>query len=341
MKSIKVLFLSLLLFNLMSCSSYLDKPIVEELTENELKKSLTELDIDSTLYFFNKEISVFRDSLNSNNKLKNKFKSLLYSDWYELVKLNRNKELLDSLEANYIKPKYNSLYKEVNKKIDSLVDSYYSNKIKLEDYVKVEVGDIDTDYYSYSGGISDVSIGFRLTPLKGGIQQILFKHTYSPKIGGKEYVSRHRSTRPFSRSVLRYWEVGYSERNILGGETVNTLKRDFNSKIEILKIRYKNENFSNDELDIPFEVRMRRKYSEGGDEDEGKVLTKNEKIAEDLLNGSMVESYNEEIAENLLEMDYKRYSEFKRPIEDSIYRSKIPKYDLLMEMFNIRFELTY
>ena len=332
MKLIKVLLLSLLLFNLMSCSSYLDKPIAKELTDSELKKSLTELDIDSTLYFFNKEISVVRDSLNKNNELKNKFKSLLYSDWYEWFKLSKNKMFLDSLE-NYIRPKYNELYEDANNRIDSLADSYYSNNIKLEDYVKVEVGVIDTDYYEYSGGISDVTIGFRLTPLKGTIQQILFQHTYSAKIGGKEYVSRHRSTKPFSRSVLRYWEVGYSERNILGGETTSTLKRDFNSKIEVLKIRYKNENFPNDKLDIPFEVRMRKSYLEDLEKQN------NDEIAKDFLNEAMVQSYNKEIAKDLLQIDYKSYNEFKISIEDSIYKSKIPNYDLLMDLFNLNYKL--
>ena len=319
MKKIYILFTTSIIFGLTSCGNYLDKPITKELTEKELNNSLIELNsdllIDSTLYSFHNGLKLIRDTLKLDINLKEKFNSLTYRDYYEYTRLRNDNSFFDSLSQNVFKPKYESKYGRLKEKIDSLYESYYINPIKLEDYVKVELGDVDTEYY-YSGGISDVSLGFKLTPLKGTIQQIVFQYKYKPKIGGKEYTHRCRRTKPFSRRVGSYWEVDYSERNILGGETPSTIKRDYDFDIKILKIRYNNENLSNDDMDIPFEIRMRKKYTEEGDQ-------------------SMVEYYTKDISEEYLNQKYISYKEFLEPKKDSVIKSLTPKYNTINDLFDL------
>lgn len=296
---------------LMSCNGYLDKPITDKLTDGELKSSLK---IDSIIFNYHNEVlSLVRDSINKSTELKNKYQSLTYGDIYDYFEFNNNTQYFDSIKNNIVKPKWDKEYGYVFNKIDSLSDSYFSNPIDLEDYVKVELAKIDTEYYDYVGGIRDVDLGFRLTPKKGTIQQIIFQYTYKPKIGGKEYSHRCRTTKPFSTSVLRWWSVDYSEEKILGGETPYTINRDYDFDIEILKIRYKNENLSNDEMDIPFELRMRKKYMEENDK-------------------NMVASYEKDISEKLLKLPYKTLEDYYKPIKDSILLSKIEKLGVIKDL---------
>lgn len=312
-----LMFLGLSIF-LISCSGYLDKPITDKLTDKELQSSLEN---DSIIYnIHNNILSVVRDTFNVSIELKNKYKSLTYKDYYDYNKFRNNAQYFDSIKNNIVKPKWNKEYGYVFNKIDSLYDSYYSNPINLEDYVKVELGKVDTEYYDYSGGIRGVDLGFRLTPKKGTIQQIVFKYTYKPKIGGKEYSHRCRTTKPFSRSVTRWWGVDYLEEKILGGETPYTIKRDYDFDIEILKIRYKNENLSNDEMDIPFEVRKRKEY-----------IDKNNKV--------MVAAYEKNISETLLKLPYKSLDDYFSPIKDSIVVSNIGKLDVIKDFESLFFKM--
>ncbi len=302
-----LLFFGVSIF-LISCSGYLDKPITDKLTDGQLKSSLEK---DSIIYrLHNKVLSVVRDTFNISIELKNKYKSLTYRDFYNYNKFTNNTQYFDSIKNNIVKPKWDKEYGYVFSKIDSLYDSYFSNPIDLEDYVKVELAKINTEYYDYVGGIKDVDLGFRLTPKKGTVQQIIFQYTYKPKIGGKEYSHRCRTTKPFSRSILRWWSVDYSEEKILGGETPYTINRDYDFDIEILKIRYKNENLSNDFMDIPFELRMRKEYME-----------KNDK--------GMVALYEKDISEKLLKLPFKTLDDYYTPIKDSIIVSNVDKLNLI------------
>lgn len=302
-----LIFIGISIF-LIGCSGYLDKSITDKLTDKEIKSSLK---IDSIIYNLHNDIfSVVRDTFNISIELTNKYKSLTYGDLYDYNKFNNNTKYFDSLKNNVVKPKWESEYGYVNNKIDSLYDSYFLNPINLEDYVKVELGKVDTEYYDYSDGIRGVDLGFRLTPKKGTIQQIVFQYTYKPKIGGKEYTHRCRTTKPFSRSVIRWWGVNYSEEKILGGETPYTIKRDYDFDIEILKIRYKNENLSNDELDIPFELRRRKEYVEKDDK-------------------YMIGYYDKKISEEILKLPYKTLDDYFTPIKDSILLSNFDKLDVI------------
>lgn len=310
MKKILLIICLPLLF--LSCENYLDKSILNKLSDSEIKSSLKN---DSIVFNINQFFSskITDSILSKNSELKNKLLNVSYRDLYDLQKLTSNKSYFDSIKEYEIQPKWKIEYEDVITKIDSLYRHYYSNPIDLSKYIKIELSKIDTDYYSYSGGVEDVDMGFKLTPLKGTVQQLIFEYTYKPKIGGKEYSHRCRTTKPITRSVVRWWNVDYSEENILGGETPYTIKRDYDFDIKVLKIRYKDENLSNDESDIPFEIRMYKKYI-------------------DENNDSMTDLYIKDISNEILNLEYKSLNEYFRPIQDSIIKSKISNYNKIQEV---------
>lgn len=133
----------------------------------------------------------------------------------------------------------------------------YLEDNSLDKYVKIELVRIDKEFYEYIGGIKEVNLGFRLTPLQGPIEQIRFNYGYKPKINGNsKYYERHNciSTSPFSAPTVRIWEVGYSDRDNFSGKTIETFLRDYNLYIEITSIRKDGINISTDDFSVPKEV---------------------------------------------------------------------------------------
>ena len=336
MKNVLKLFLILIVFT--SCENYLDKSITIELSEKEIQQSLER---DSLIYNYHKEFEVYRDTLSSNEELKNKFEPITYGDIRILREVygKEYESFRDSIRENTLKPKWEEQFGYIDTKIDSVLSFYFDNPIDLSKYVKVDLSKVDTEYYRSIGGISDVDLGFKLTPLKGTIQQLIFSFTYTPKIGGKTYSHRYRTTEPFSRSVVRYWEVDYSERNLLGGETPYTIKRDYDVSIEIEKIRYENENISKERDDIPFEVEMLKKYLDR-DSSLSVGLTDDEM---DLISNLMVETYRKSVSDKVLNLKYESYDDYSRnelePIMDSVMDSKTRNRELMEDLFEFLYEL--
>lgn len=145
MKPIKFLILIFSVINLMSCGNYLDKPITEELSETELKKSLGEINpsmvIDSTLYYFSNKMKLVKDSLNKRVDLKNQLNTISYSDYLNYKKVEK---YTDSIRKYSLKPKHKKEYGYIIDKVDSLYNSYYVS-IEYENEFKsypLQKGDI-------------------------------------------------------------------------------------------------------------------------------------------------------------------------------------------------------
>ncbi|MEJ0104195.1 MAG: hypothetical protein WDO19_17235 [Bacteroidota bacterium] len=150
-------------------------------------------------------------------------------------------------------------------KTDSALNYWhkYLEENSLNKYVNIELFRIDKEYYEYLGGIREVSLGFRLTPLQGTIEQVRFTYGYKPKINGdNKYYEKHNciSTSPFSSPTTKYWEVGYSDKDNFAGKNVETFLRDYNLYIEITSIRKDGINISTDDVSIPEKVSACFKY---------------------------------------------------------------------------------
>jgi hypothetical protein len=149
LKTIKVFIFILSVYSVVSCENYLEKPITKELTEIELKKSLSEINpsivIDSTLYYFSNKMRLVKDSLNKRIDLKTKLSTISYNDYLNYKKVEK---YTDSILKYSLKPKHKKEYGYIIKQIDSLYNSYYisvESDNQFESYPFPPNRDIPTD----------------------------------------------------------------------------------------------------------------------------------------------------------------------------------------------------
>ena len=236
---------------LASCSSIRDKNIFVPLDSKELAKAMKS---DSLFESFYTELREDVDGFNEIEKAK--FSDITYR------KLFRAESYLDDTAVSgplYRKwsTEWNEKYGLFDSKVDSVI-AYWENYKRtngLDRYVSVEFAVLDKDYYSYSYDVKDVNMGFRLTPIEGTIEQVKFTYRYSAKINSF-YGEKHSciSTTPFSSSVVRYWEVSYSDEKTLKNLSTDSFLRDYDIEIEITDVRKDGINYRLSDLRIPESV---------------------------------------------------------------------------------------
>lgn len=257
MKNILFLF-SLILF--CGCDD-LNKSIFEPLALKELDEAIKK---DSLFSIFYEQVQAINENTLDTDSKKAKYADLTYRRAYDLFFYQ------DTVLYRDLSKEWKSKYANYSTKADSIINYWKQLKKEnsLDQYVKIEVANITTKYYSF-GGVDDVNIGFRLTPLKETIEQLRFSYLIEPKINQDESKSIYSSildkswclsTSPFSKPVVKYWEVGYSNEKKLAGETAETLLRDYNVKIEIDKVRIGGRNYSTDDIKLPHCVEMYLEY---------------------------------------------------------------------------------
>ncbi|MBQ4914254.1 hypothetical protein J8L85_07390 [Maribacter sp. MMG018] len=310
MKKLLLLFTAIGLF---SCNSHLDKPIFEPLTVNELKESI---DSDSLFKDTYEYIVYIRDTILKTDMEKVKFADLTYEQVFDFAKFSSDTVYFKPVNER-IEKEWNEKYGIYEQKVDSISDYWkkYKEENSIEQYVKVELARIDKEYYSYSGGIRNVNLGFRLTPLKGKIEQLRFGYKIEAKINEKDeediyssiYSALDKSwcltTSPFSKPVVRYWEASYTNEKILKNKTLETFNRDYNIYIEVDEIRKDGVNISNDDLNIPKSVINHWEYE-------------NKEYLEDW--------YINDIIEEVLGEEYMSKYDYRNQEIDKILKEKYP-----------------
>jgi hypothetical protein len=309
---------------LASCNSTLDKSIFEPLTVEELKSSIEK---DSLFEYTYVDITYVRDSVLTSDLEKVKYTDLTYSQIHDYN--------LFRFDTTYFNPIYERIEKEWDEKfgiykeeVDS-VSNYWKKYIEdnsIEQYVLIELVGIDKEYYSYGNDVRNVNLGFRLTPLKGKIEQVRFGYSIEAKINEKEkddFYSSYssfldkswcRASSPFSGPVVRYWEADYTNEKILKSQTLKTFLRDYNIHIEVDKIRKDGENMSADDLNIPQALKNHWKYE------------KREDSLQDLYFGDVV-----------IEVLNKEYmSEFEYTLQEKVKILK-EKFPLVSEFIGLRY----
>lgn len=310
MKNVLLFFTAIML---VSCNDQLDRSIFEPLTVNELKEA-----IDQDLLFKNtyEYITFVRDSFLESDMEKVKFADLTYERILEFARYSSDTAYFKPINER-IKKEWNESYGIYLKKADS-ISSYwkkYRDENSLSQYVTIELVRIDKEYFSYSGGIRNVNLGFKLTPLKGKIDQLRFGYRIGAKINEKEdkdedvFSSIYSvldfswclMTTPFSKPIVRYWEANYSNENILKSKTLETFKRDYNIYIKVDEIRKDGVNISEDDLDIPESVLNHWEYE-------------NREFLNDL--------YVDDIIEEVLGKEYISENKFRSQEIDKILKEK-------------------
>ena len=303
--------LPILCILIVSCSNPTKKKIFEELTVEELKSVIEKDTLFEETY---KLIELKKDSVLTSELDKVKWTDLTYKRIYDFVKFTADTTISKPLREKF-KKQWEIQYGGIVKEVDS-ISKYWKNYAKensLDQYVKVELITLDKEYYTYAGGIRNVNLGFKLTPLKGKLDQMRFGYKieakldednteteYSSILSALDY-SWCRMSRPFSKPTIRYWEASYSNEKILESRSVKTLLRDYNIKIIVDEIRIDGQNIDKDDLGIPKSIERYWKYE-------------NREYLSDL--------YMDDVAEELLGKEYVRDYELINQKFDSIYNKK-------------------
>lgn len=246
---LKFILLTTISLLLCSCNKIPKQSIFEAIDTKELASIIKKDTLFIPFYEFIQE-----ETEDFNEIEKARFNDITYRKLYSMVEYTQ-----DTTKLNPLCKKWGNEWEEQFSLYDAKADSviqYWQNCVKnnsLDRFVKIEFAAIDKDYYGYFDEVKDVNFAFKLTPLQGKIEQIRFNYRYTAKINDIQYAEKHNciSTSPFSKPIVRYWEVGYSDEKRLKNLTSSDFKRDYNIAFEITEIRKDGVNYSVDDLEIP------------------------------------------------------------------------------------------
>ncbi|MCK0132514.1 hypothetical protein MWU59_13475 [Flavobacteriaceae bacterium F08102] len=255
-------FTYLLLFTLIltSCNNPLNKSIVEPLTVDELRLATKK---DTAFIEFYEKIQGYRKSFFNKDVNQVKFGDISYKQLQKYTNYLNDSTFLNPIYSKATE-EWSSQFGNYDHQLDSITTYWkkYLEENSLNSYLKIEFDRISKEYYTYSNSIKGVNIAFKLTPLKGTVQQVSFSYKIKTKIQSDEEESIYSSifddkkgscvtTSPFSKPVVRYWEVNYTLEKILKYMTSDEFKRDYDITFDISKIRVNDKNITDDDLLIP------------------------------------------------------------------------------------------
>lgn len=303
--------LPLLSILIISCSNPTKKNIFEKLTVEDLKKAIEKDTLFENTY---KLIEFQKDSVLTTELDKVKWSDLTYKRIHDFVKYTADTTISKPLREKF-KKEWESKYGKIAEEIDS-VSQYWKNYAKensLDQYVKVELARIDKEYYTYAGGIKNVNLAFKLTPLKGKIEQMRFGYKIEAKLDEDNKESEYsslfasldyswcRMSSPFSNPTTQYWEASYTNEKILQSRTAETFLRDYNLYIIIDEIRVNGQNIDRNDLGIPKSIERHWEYE-------------NKEYLTDL--------YMDGVAKEVLNKNYVKDYEFINEKFDSVYKKE-------------------
>ena len=250
------------------CSNGLNKSIIEPLTVDEIKANI---DKDSSFADFYKISEEVRAWMLQSNINQAEYGDITYKRFFEYYKKITDADYIRKLEERY-SVKYNRLYPDYTAQVDSIVDYWraYREDNRLENYVHIEFEKLWKEYYSYSGDVREVNVGFKITPLRGAIQQLIFRYEIKSKISNNGDIdlfggNRCLASSPITTPQTLYWKADYTDERYLKNMTTSEVKRDYDIIIEVVEVRIDDINISERVDNIPHSVHMALEYCEDGD----------------------------------------------------------------------------
>ena len=251
------------IFLLASCSNGMNKSIIETLTVEELQANIKK---DTTFTDFYKNVQKMREWILASDINQATYGEITYKRLKNFYKESQDTAFLNGRYRIYSK-EYSKIYPDYTQQVDSILGYWkkYKEKYRLDSYVSIQFDKLWKEYYSYSGGIESVNVGFKITPLRGTIDQLVFRYDMVSKIsdsGKIGYLDGKRclASSPIRSATTLYWEAGYSDENSLKYKSNSEVKRDFNFNIEIEEIRVNGENIKEKLDEIPSSVQSALDY---------------------------------------------------------------------------------
>lgn len=271
MKTLFKLGLFSLLVLFCGCTDYLNKPLAEPMSVEELKGAIKK---DSTFLDFYEKIQRFRKDFFSEDLNQVKYGDLTYRRLYDYIKKTDDSTFTKPLYKK-AESEWESKYSIYVSKVDSVAEYWkkYEEEHSLQSFLKIEFRKLDKEYYTYNHDIKNVLLGFYLTPLKGKVDQVKFSYEVKSKLESNvsSYWNDDRGncilTSPFSSPVIKYWEAPYSLEQKLKYKSTDDFIRDYDVIVKITAIRFEGENLSEETMLTPNSVKeylnYPSSYSEG------------------------------------------------------------------------------
>lgn len=298
------------------CSNGLNKPIIETLSVDELKANIAK---DSAFTDFYKDVQKLRSWVLKSDVNQARWGNITYDDLKEYKNKTTDTTFFNKLTKSFSE-EYKQLYPDFSPQVDSIMNYWreYKEQNKLETYVKIEFAELWKEYYSYSGDVKEVNVGFKVTPLKGTIEQLVFRYDIVSKISNSKTIGLYDGKRclassPIRSSKILYWEADYSDEKFLKNKTNTEVKRDYDFLIEIVEVRIDGVNLSEKSEAIPYSVNRALKYG-----------------------SSDYNYYADDIIKELVDSTYKSFSEYASPKYDEAFRKINPEvYDFLKASIDV------
>ena len=316
----------ILVFGLIACNP-LDISITEELSLEQIKSSSEK---DSLFEQSFKIIKVFKSANKGDELAMSKYTHITYQDVLDYQKELDNTESWEEKFKEYEKS-WNNKYSNCTDLGLAYIDSWENARVSYnqindpKNFVQIDLVGVQTDYYGSISGIKNAYYKFKITPLKGRVEQVIWNVNPTAKINGKIDKTqslrilnsdRYIYSRPFSRSVFGSYEVGYSNESKVGGESHQTLLRDYFLNLEIEKVRVNGQNYQLDDFDLPTDVKFYMKEIEEGD-------------------STMADFYLSEIIREYIDSSYQTLTSFQLKQKEKYLKERYP---LIWEMHKEVFE---
>lgn len=253
----KIYFLSIALLLLTSCNNGMNKSILEPLTVDELKSNIKK---DESFTDFYSGIQEIREFIMKSDVTQAKYADITYKRVHKYMNKISDTTFIKEFEVEQ-KALYEKQYPDYSYEVDSILTYWkeYKDKYSLDSFVTIEFDELWKEHYSYSGDVKNVNIGFKVTPLKGTIEQLIFRYCIKSKIsndGSMSLLNSHRclASSPISSPRTLHWEADYSDEKYLKHMTSSQVRRDYDFNIEIEEVRVNGENMSEKIEDIPSSV---------------------------------------------------------------------------------------
>lgn len=319
MKKLVYLFLGILL--VASCSSNgMKKSITEPLSVDELKKNIKR---DTSFTDFYSDVQELREWVIAQDVRQAKYGDITYKQLKKYEKHGSDTTFFNKKREGW-KEEYAKLYPNYDAQLDSILAYWraYKEQYNMDSLVVIEYDRLWKEYYSYSGEVRDVNIGFKITPLKGKIDQLIFRYEMKTKVSNDGSSSIYSSlwnshrcvaTSPITKPTTLYWEADYSDEKTLKGRSSEEVKRDYDFIIELVNVRVDGENYEDKLNLIPESV---SRYLRWEDED------------------FMSDYYKAEIIKELVNKDYKSFNDYSYSLIDAEMKSYDPEVYALFEEYS-------
>lgn len=287
---------------LSSCSDHgMSKSIVEPLTVDELRANMK----DSTFNDFYDYVQKLRGWIIESDVRQAKYGEISYKRLKKFFTHGQDTVYFNKKEKEWEKA-YETMYPDYSKQVDSIMTYWrkYQEQYSMDSLVNIEFDGLRKEYY-YSGGVRDIYVGFKITPLKGTIDQLTFRYEMKTKVNNDGKISmfggkRCVATSPITQPRTLYWEADYSDEDALKGKSSSDAKRDYDFNIKLVNVRINGENYEDKLNQIPQPV--------------SNALS---------LSSSEHNYYKDDIIKLLLNPDYKGYYDYTRPL----YEAEMKDYD--------------